>query len=366
MRCPARLLAVLIALIAALVLTACGGGNASSSSGSDATALIKETFGANHPIRSGLLDANLDVDLQGLPRFQQPISLHLSGPFQTNGGKTLPDFALELDLNGGSRPVTVGATFAQQSGFLTVEGRAFTLGPQIYDSFKQGYVKAKADAAAKGGTSSLSALGISPLRWLRAPRTQGTEDIGGTQSDHVTAEIDVPRLLEDLSTLLGKARGVAQAGGAATGTTVPTQLTASQRDLIARSVKSATIDVWSGHGDHTLRKVALDVRIAVPQELQARAGGLRSGSIALQVTLARLNEHQTIHQPTGARPIGELRAALQQLGLLGTSSASTTTNGSTTTPAPAPASGPQGDYAKCLNQAGNDLAKVQTCAGLLK
>jgi hypothetical protein len=258
----------------------------------------------------------------------------------------------------------VGATFAQQSGFLTVEGRAFTLGPQIYDSFKQGYVKAKADAAAKGGTSSLSALGISPLRWLRAPRTQGTEDIGGTQSDHVTAEIDVPRLLEDLSTLLGKARGVAQAGGAATGTTVPTQLTASQRDLIARSVKSATIDVWSGQDDHTLRKVALDVRIAVPQELQARAGGLRSGSIALQVTLARLNEHQTIHQPTGARPIGELRAALQQLGLLGTSSASTTTSGSTTTPAPA--TGPQGDYAKCLNQAGNDLAKVQTCAGLLK
>ena len=130
------------------------------------------------------------------------------------------------------------------------------------------------------------------------------------------------KLLDDVSTLLGRARGVTQAGGAATRTSVPTQLTPQQRDAIARSVKSASIDVWAGVKDHTLRKVALDVVIAVPADLRARAGGLRDGRIRFQATIAQLNQRQTIAKPADARPIGELRAALQQLGLLGSGTAS--------------------------------------------
>ena len=36
----------------------------------------------------------------------------------------------------------------------------------------------------------------------------------------------------------------------------PTQLTAAQRDAIAKAIKSAKVDVWTGAKDHTLRKVA--------------------------------------------------------------------------------------------------------------
>jgi hypothetical protein len=356
---PFRLLTVLLTLaVLATGLVACGGSNEQSSS--DAGALIKDTFGAGHPIRSGRVDANLDVDLNGLARLPQPIALHLTGPFQSNGGKTLPDFA---------QPITVGAIFTGGGGFLTIEGQAFTLGDQIYQSFKTGYEKAKADSAASSSAApSLSALGISPLRWLRDPQQKGREDIAGTQTEHVAAGVDVGKLLEDVSTLLGRARGVTQAGGAATGTKVPTQLTAEQRDAIQRSIKSASIDVWTGAKDHTLRKVLLDVAIDVPQELRARAGGLRDGHIRFQATLAQLNERQTISKPADARPLSELRAALQQLGLLGTSASDSGASGggeaaSSTTPAP---SGPQETYAACLAAAGQDLTKVQKCADLLK
>ena len=366
---PFRLLTVLLALAALAVgVAACGGGGERSSA--DAGALIKDTFGAGHPIRSGRVDATLDVDLNGLARLTQPIALHLSGPFQSNGGKTLPDFAFELDLNSGSRPITVGAVFAKGGGYLTIEGQAFTLGDQVYQGFKQGYEKAKADSnASSGAAPSLSALGISPLRWLRGPQQKGREDIAGTQTEHVASGVDVGKLLTDLSTLLGRARGVTQAGGAATGTKVPTQLTPEQRDAIERSIKTATIDVWTGVKDHTLRKVALDVAVDVPQELRTRAGGLRDGHIRFQATIAQLNERQAIAKPADARPLSELRAALQQLGLLGTStSGSDATAGggataSSTTPAP---SGPQQTYAACLAAAGQDLLKVQKCADLLK
>jgi hypothetical protein len=370
---PSRRLVVL-ALLAALTLgaAACGGGgNKSSGSGTDATALLKDTFGANHPIRSGRVDANLDVDLKGLAQLTQPLSLHLSGPFQSNGGKTLPDFAFDLDLQGGDKPITVGAVFAGGGGYLTIEGQAFDLGADLYKTFKTGYEKAKASSSAKSGTdsqASFSALGISPLRWLKDPKNVGTEDIAGTQTVHLASGVDVAKLLEDVSTLLGKAKGVTSAGGAATGTSVPTSLTSQQRDLITKSIKSAKVDVWTGTKDHTLRKVAVNVQVDVPQDLRAQAGNLRTGHVIFQVTIAQLNQAQKVVKPADVRPISELRSALSDLGLLGSSTtpSTTTTPDTTTTPATPPAAAdPQAGYAQCIANAGEDLAKVQDCAQYL-
>jgi hypothetical protein len=368
-----------LALLAALTLgvAACGGGeDKSSGADADATALLKDTFGADHPIRSGRLDADLDVDLKGLAQITEPLKLHLNGPFQSNGGKTLPDFALGLDLQGGQKPITIGAVFAGGGGYLTIEGQAFDLGAELYKSFKTGYEKAKASASgksAKDDQASLSALGISPLRWLQDPKNVGTEDIAGTQTVHIASGVNVAKLLEDVSTLLGKAKGVTSAGGAAAGTEVPTTLTAQQRDTIARSIKSAKVDVWTGAKDHTLRKVAVDVRVDVPQELRAKAGNLRTGHVIFQVTIAQLNQAQKIAKPAGARPIGELRGALGELGLVGTGGAASTTAPGTTAPpatpdtatAPPATTGPQADYTRCITDAGEDLAKVQDCAQYL-
>jgi hypothetical protein len=366
-----------LALLVVLVLgaTACGGSDdKSSGAGADAPTLLKDTFGANHPIRSGRLDANLDVDLKGLARITQPLSLHLNGPFQSNGGKTLPDFALGLDLQGAEKPITIGAMFAGGGGYLTIEGQAFDLGANLYKTFKTGYEKAKASSkSANSNQASLSALGISPLRWLQDPKNAGTEDIAGTQTVHLTSGVNIAKLLEDVNTLLGKAKDVTSAGSAATGTAVPTALSAQQRDLITKSIKSAKVDVWTGAKDHTLRKVAVNVQVEVPQELRAKAGNLQTGHVIFQVTIAQLNQAQKIVKPANVRPIAELRSALSELGLLGagesastTAPDTTTAPSTTTTPATPPAaSGPQADYTQCITDAGEDLAKVQDCAQYL-
>ena len=366
----------LLAVLAMGALAACGSSDdKSSGADTDATALLKDTFGANHPIRSGRLDAHLDVDLKGLARITEPLSLHLNGPFQSNGGTSLPDFALGLDLQGGEKPITVGAVFAGGGGYLTIEGQAFDLGADLYKTFKKGYEQAKASAASKtagDNQASLSALGISPLRWLQDPKNVGTEDIGGTQTVHLASGVDVAKLLEDVSTLLGKAKGVTSAGGAATGTAVPTSLTAQQRDTITKSIKSAKVDVWTGAKDHTLRQVAVNVQVDVPKELRAKAGNLQTGHVVFQVTIAQLNQDQKIVKPANVRPISELRSALSDLGLLGAASTTTpettTTPDTTTTPGattPPATTGPQDDYTQCITNAGEDLAKVQDCAQYL-
>ncbi|HWI71725.1 MAG TPA: hypothetical protein VNT55_07200, partial [Baekduia sp.] len=260
-------------------------------------------------------------------------------------------------------PITIGAVFAQGGGYLTIEGQAFDLGSDLYKTFKTGYEKAKKDSAsaAKNDDSTLSALGIAPIRWLKDPKNVGDEDIGGTQTKHITAGVDVTKLLQDVSTLLGKAKSVTSAGGAATGTAVPAQLTAQQRDAIVKAIKSAAVDVWTGSKDHTLRKVAVHVAL------------VNGGHVIFQITIAQLNQAQRISKPADVRPISALRGALQDLGLVGASTTTpqtTTTPETTTTPATPTTTqaddGPQAQYAQCIADAGEDLAKVQDCARYLK
>ncbi|HET6508321.1 MAG TPA: hypothetical protein VFG42_16125 [Baekduia sp.] len=374
---PSRLVPLLLAVIA-LTASACGGGSGADASaggsGGDASTLIKDTFGTGHPVHSGRVDATLDVDLKGWSVLSTPLNLHLNGPFQSNGGAKLPDFALDVDF-GGTQPVTLGAVFAQGGGYLTIEGRAFDVGKSTYEAFRKGYENAKKDSGAKQGTTTLSALGVRPIRWLKDPKNVGEEDVAGTPTVHLTSGVDVPKLLTDLSTLLSKAKSVASAGGAATGTAVPTQLSAQQRELISRSVRSAKVDVWTGTKDHTLRKVAVDVRVDVPDQLKDQANGLTTGRVAFTLSLAQLNQPQKIVKPADARPISQLRSVLQQSGLLGGDASATTPSTTATTPSttdatPADQGGtaatePQGKYESCLAAAGNDLAKVQGCAQYL-
>lgn len=354
----AQLTALLATLALAVSLAACGSSSGGSGS-TDAAALLKDTFGANHPIRSGRIDADVDVNLPDVAQLSTPIKLHVNGPFQSNGGRTLPDFALGVDFDGGTNPVTVGAVFAQGGGYLTIEGQAFTLGSDIYKAFANGYLSAKKDADKKSSDKSqptLAALGIDPLRWLTDAKTVGSEDIAGTDTEHVSAGVNVDKLLTDVSTLLGKARSVTSSASSATGTNVPTQLSAAQRASIAKAIESAKVDVWTGRKDHTLRKVAVNVQ-------------LTKGHVIFDITLAQLNQRQTIKKPAGAKPISELRSALSQLGLLGSSSTAapqtTTTPPASTTTTPAP-SDTQGDYSSCITAAGEDLAKVQACAKYIK
>ncbi|WP_445149121.1 hypothetical protein [Baekduia sp. Peel2402] len=380
---PSRL-AVLLLTVIALTASACGGGSSSSGGGggssSDASALLKDTFGQGHQIRSGRVDATLDVDLKGWAVLGTPLNLHLNGPFQSNGGNKLPDFALDVDF-GGEQPLTIGAVFAQGGGYLSLEGQAFDLGKDTYNAFKKGYEKAKQEAAASSSapanTSSLSALGVEPIRWLSDPKKVGEEDVAGTPTVHLASGVDVPKLLTDVSTLLGKAKSVTAGAAAATGTDVPTQLSAEQRELIAKSVKSAKVDVWTGTSDHTLRKVAVAIEVDVPEELEDQANGMTSGHINLTLSIAQLNQQQKILKPADVKPIAQLRSVLQQSGLLG--SASSATPSTTTTPdssgadagsgaatsATPSATDPQAEYQQCLNDAGSDLAAVQDCAQYL-
>ncbi|MCW3016683.1 MAG: hypothetical protein JWO02_3775 [Solirubrobacterales bacterium] len=366
-----RTAAVLLLALAAMVVAACGSSDKAPSS---AQGILKDTFGPDKPVRSGKLDVAVTLNATGLQGVNGPVKLSLKGPFQSQGGSTLPKFDFELGLAAGGTTFTAGAVSSDKAGFVKFQGTPYALTAALYDSFKKGYEASAKGSGKKNSGASFRTLGVDPLRWLKAPKTVGTEPVGGTDTTHVSATVDVPKLLTDVDTLLKKADKIGGAAGqSAAG--VPNGLTAAQRTRITDAVKTATFDVWSGKKDGTLRKLDVKIAFDVPKESQAASGGLQKGTLQITLTIADLNAKQTITGPKNAHPLSELQAQVSQLlgsaapsssGSTGTGTGSATGTGTATQSGAAvtPAA-PQSAYVTCLQNAGTDIAKVNACATLL-
>lgn len=346
----------LLLLLAPLLVAGCGGSGGGDASTSQ---LLKDTFSGGKTVKSGNLDVSLGFQAQGLPTLTGPVALKLSGPFSSQGAGKLPKFDFDLTLVAGGQTVQAGAVSLGDSGYLKFGGRAYSVGQALFDQFKTGYEKAQQQSKSRQSGVSFKALGVEPSRWLKDARKVGKADVAGTTTFHITSGVDVPRFLSDVNTLLSKARNLGVSGAAK----VPQGLSPALQSIIERSVKSAQVDVYTGESDHALRRLSLSVSLAVPQDAQKAAGGLKSGELRFDLQIADLNRPQTISAPANARPLSELQ---QALGVLQGGGSATTPP--TTAPAPTattPSAGAPKRYLDCVQQAGTDIAKVQKCAALL-
>jgi hypothetical protein len=337
-----------------LLVAGCGGG----SGGGDASTsqLLKDTFSGGKTVKSGKLDVSLGFQAQGLATLTGPVALKLSGPFQSQGAGKLPKFDFDLDVAAGGQTIQAGAISLGDSGYIKFGGRAYTLDKALFDQFRTGYEKSQQSARSKDAGPSFKALGVSPSSWLKGARKVGRAQVGGTSTFHITSGVDVPRFLADVNRLLAKAKNL---GGAST-QGVPQGLSQNVQTTIERSVRRTQVDVYTGADDHALRRLALSVSLVVPKDLQQAAGGMKSGELRFNLTIADLNHDQSVKPPSGPRPFSELQNALAALQGGG----STATAPAATTPT-APSSGANAAYLQCVQKAGTDIAKVQKCAALV-
>jgi hypothetical protein len=359
-----RVVAVVSAVALVAAIAGCGGGG-----GGSPTQILRDTFGSNKPIHSGRLGFSLGIDAQGLKSLRGPVTLKLEGPFQGRGAKKVPKFNFTLSVAASGASFTAGAVSTGDKAFLTFAGSNYVLPDNLFSTFQQSFTQSQSKSGGKG--SSLSALGIDPMHWLVDPRDAGTQSVGGTDTTHITAGIAVPKLLDDVNTLLGKAGQL----GAGNVPNVPSSLTAKQRETVQRSVKEASVDIYTGKDDRTLRRLTVTVKLDVPAELRSSAGGLSRGTVALDLIFNELNKSQTITAPSGAKPLSDLTSALGGLKLPGTGGSSgaggggapggSSSGGSGGGGSGAPSTGAQQKYLQCLQQAGQDIAAVQKCASLL-
>lgn len=350
-----RRVAASLALVG-ILLAGCGG-----SGSQNVDTVLRQAFHPSKPITSGRVDLAFGLTATGLASVQQPFSLRVQGPFQSQGSGQLPRFALSVTLNSSGRPVSVGATATARQLFLVLQGVPFVAPDSVYQQFKQGYTQSSAAQRGKGQTTFAS-LGLDPRSWLADPHLAGTARMDGVQTVHVASGLNVQRFLNDLGRISTQGNNLGLGAG----------LSAAQRAALAQSVTGASVDVYAGRGDHVLRQLTVHAKLATPASARAALAGLRTGTLDLTLSFADVNRPQTIAAPANAQPLSKLTSLLSRGGATGATgptgvagTGSATAPAAAAPPATAPSASGQQAYAQCLNRAGRDVAALQRCAPLL-
>jgi hypothetical protein len=350
---------ILLALVAALALAvgACGGGGDEASSDTDVNTLLKDTFKGNSDVKSGKLNLALKVDAKGAQGVNGPVTMSISGPFQSEGKSKLPKFDIDFAFEGGGQSIKAGLTSTGTKGFVNFQGTEYAVSDQVFQQFKAGYEQAQKNGSGSSKQQqSLSSLGLDPRQWLTNPKNEGDAKVGDEDTIKITGGIDVNKLLDDVNTALQK---VKQLGAQGT-QNLPSELTAAQRKQVTDSIKNPKVEIYTGKEDKILRRMVVSLGIVDTK------GSSGSANVNFDLSIADLNEDQDVSAPSGAKPFDQLVSKLGGLGLggLGASGGTGSTGGAASS-----GSGSSNQklekYSKCVSDAGNDVAKARECAKLL-
>ena len=355
---PRSLLLLLFAL-AALALAGCGGDDGSSADeDTSVDELLEQTFSGSKKVDSGKLDLSLKIDVQGgsSSQVQGPISLRLSGPFETQGKGKLPMFDIDAAFDGAGQSLKAGVASTGEKAFVNFQGTEYAVSDQVFQQFKAGYEQAQKQSADKDNQQSLATLGIDPRRWLTDAKNAGEAKVGDTDTIKITGGVDVNKLLDDVNTALDKARNLGVEGS----DSLPEKLTDKQKQQAADAIKDLAVEIYTGKEDTTLRRMVVNMGVDAADGGQ----GATSGTLSLDFSLLELNEDQSIEEPSGAKPFAELLGQLGGLGLGGAGASGSGGSGEGGGSGGASAEDLK-KYSDCVTEAGSDTAEAQKCAELL-
>jgi hypothetical protein len=288
---PRNLLALAALVAIALALAACGGG--SNGGGEDPQKVLDETFSPKANLESADVDASFSIDVEGANGGHFDASL--SGPIDSRG-QGVPKFDLTAKVSGegGGQNIDFegGVTSTGDAGYISYGGTDYKLTPQVFGFLKQ------IIANAQGQQSTQQQSGVPSIKtFLTNLKDEGTEDVEGTDTNHVSGEVDVQKLVDVLKPYAQRAGSLGAAGAQ-----IPSP---AELDQLTQILKNASFDLYSGTDDHLLRRLTLDFELQPP-------GGSGKATIALDVTLGSVNEPQTVEAPSNPKPLRDL---LQQFGI---------------------------------------------------
>jgi len=354
-------------VLASLFVAACG----SSSSGSASpSTLLSQTFTGTHKVTSGNLNLTLTIDPSGSSVLSGPITLSFGGPFQTRGAGKLPESNFTVSASALGRGVALGIISTGAAGYVTLQGTSYRMPQATFQKLESSFSQLTATPGASSRSGTLGKLGIQPLHWLTHPTVVGTENVGGTQTTHIHAGVNINALLSDLNTVLSKASSLGVSGASSLKSGIP----AADRTKIASEVKNPGVDIWTGKSDKTIRRLTITLTLPVTGKTSSELGGLSSADIGLTMQYSDLNQPQTIKAPTTVRPFSEFQSKLNGFvqtlqgaagGALG-SSGGTGSSGSGSGGANGSGSAAGvANYSECIQSANGNIGKMQKCASLL-
>lgn len=309
-----------IALPAGAVIAGCGGDDASDE---DPQTVLDDTFNNDQTVSSGNLSISAGLSAEG----DQGGSFEgsMSGPFQTDpdNSAALPqlDWTVTASGEGGGQSLDFegGLVLTDDNAYVEYNGEAYEVGAEQFAQIKEQMEKeagsvdtesttasfqdACAQALEQAGATNTSACEIDLQSWLTNLTNEGTEDVGGAESVHISGDVDVETMLGDLGEL-ASAIPEASAQG----------IDPSQLSAFSSAVTEASVDVYSTTADDLLSKLEFNLAIDPSQIPGGASAGVDSINVDFAVEIAEMNEEQTIEAPADAKPIDELVGGLGGLG----------------------------------------------------
>jgi hypothetical protein len=334
-----RILLPLSAIVLALALIAgCGGGD----NGEDPQQVLDDTFNADQQAHSGVLDLTIQVNAEG--GTSGNATINLNGPFQGSGDPNqLPQFNLtaKVDATGAGQNFSFdgGLALTTDNAYVTYQGQAYEVGKSTFNQFKQllQQVNQMQGASTSGGTSTTSTTStatsiteqikqgcetaaeqsggdptacddIDYSGWTTNLSNEGTTDIDGTSTIHISGDLDVAKIIQGFIQ-------ISQAA-APSGQTVPAP-SEDQINQVTSAITGASFDIYTGESDHIVR--GLDFNLTVDPSAIPGASVLGVSSVTVNVTtrLSQVNQPQTIEAPANPKPISDLLGQFGGLGGLG-------------------------------------------------
>jgi hypothetical protein len=312
-----------VALPIPAAIAGCGDDDDSSASDADPQQVLDATFDNENRISS----ANLDLDLSMSAEGDEGGSFEagLTGPFQgdPDNPNTLPqlDWTLTASGEGGGQDLDfeAGAVVTEDNAYIEYDDTAYEVGSEEFqaakkdleagapadenlgfsDAFRQGCAQS---VRQQGGDPSVCDFDVSA--WLTNQTTEGTEDVEGTETTHVSGDLNVEQVLTDFG---GIAAGLPQAQQA--------PFDFNSLGQFSSAVEDASFDVYSSVDDNTLRKLEFNLAIDPSAISAGTAVPVDSVNVAFSLTLSEVNEEQTIEAPSDAQPIEDLTGQLDLGGL---------------------------------------------------
>jgi uncharacterized membrane protein YgcG len=290
-----------VSILGAGLVTGCGGDDGGDE---DPQQVLDETFSNDHEVNSGVIDLSLSGSAEG--EEGGSLDASLSGPFQGDASRKgeFPEFDLTASVSGEGGGQSIGfeggLTATADQAFVSYQDTTYEVPKAFYDQIKQAAEQAQAQARAGAGQDQDSGaifdqLGIDPSSWLSEPENEGDEDVEGTETIHIHADANVPRIVEDIGSISE------QTGGG--------QIDEDELAQAEEAIDEASIDVYSGKDDRILRRLTVNLAASAPEGADPTVDGFDG---EFSITLSDVNADQNIEAPSDAQPFSQLE---QDLGL---------------------------------------------------
>jgi hypothetical protein len=262
----------LVAIVAGLLVVRGLGGSSGSSASTGPAKVLDQTF-SGRGASSGKFQATAAVALQGVPApAANPFMIEAAGRFDKGASGAPAKF--ELDA-------TVTAVGQKQSSHLVSTGQ-------------QAYLTAGGLTQQLPAGSGATTFAVNPRSWLQHPVDAGTAQVDGVTTQHVSADVDVAKMFNDLQAAAPKSGAAGQTG-----------LTDVTQKTLRDSVKGARADVYTGTSDHVLR------RLTVTGTFQATSPSIPAaspnsskinGRLVFDLRIADVGKPQSIAAPRSRAP----------------------------------------------------------------